>query len=97
MSTESRFGSKDPNSMWLRRYVDRAERFVLEPKYLFIIQFLWVLPYLFVSHHFGFFLTVVLAHKLPRTISITFPVSMLHRSTVITSAKADSNGQTRMH
>lgn len=34
--------------MWLRRYVNKAG-FVLEPKHLLLIQFFWVLPYLFVS------------------------------------------------
>lgn len=42
-------------SMWLRRYVHKAERFVLEPKHLFLIQFFWVLPYLFVSLKFYYF------------------------------------------
>ncbi|KAI6191842.1 Glycosyl transferase, family 31-containing protein [Aphelenchoides bicaudatus] len=37
--------------MWLRRYVDKAERFLLEPKHLLLLQFLWVLPYLFLSNY----------------------------------------------
>ncbi|KAI6205254.1 Glycosyl transferase, family 31-containing protein [Aphelenchoides besseyi] len=39
--------------MWLHvgRYVDRAERFVLEPKHLLILQIVWILPYLFMSNY----------------------------------------------